>query len=306
MILLKIFTEKKEFFMIKVIASDMDGTLLGDDHRIAPETLAAVKRACDAGIRFMVATGRNFPGAMEELKGTDLICDYVVSSGAEVRNPQQEVVKSTPISIDLCEEVYNTAKEYPVSVAFFTDRYDYRIGTKKEIEEGIIQQIRLFSMDKAASEESVRKSPQYRRIAGNTKGISDIRSLETSGAPVYKIFIFAEDVDVLNDLSDKLRKNPALAVASSFIYNQEITAVAAQKGPVLKEYIESLGYTMDEVMVLGDSLNDYSMISMDFGATVAMGNAVPEIKEAAKYVTKTNNEFGVAYVIDELLKKQGK
>ena len=46
--------------MIKVIASDMDGTLLGDDHRIAPETLAAIRRACDAGIRFMVATGRNF------------------------------------------------------------------------------------------------------------------------------------------------------------------------------------------------------------------------------------------------------
>ena len=104
--------------MIKVIASDMDGTLLGDDHRIAPETLAAVRRACDAGIRFMVATGRNFPGAMEELKGTELTCDYVVSSGAEVRNPQQEVVKSTPISIELCEEVYNTAKKYPVSVAF--------------------------------------------------------------------------------------------------------------------------------------------------------------------------------------------
>ena len=129
--------------MIKVIASDMDGTLLGDDHRIAPETLAAIRRACDAGIRFMVATGRNFPGAMEELKGTELTCDYVVSSGAEVRNPQQEVVKRTPISIELCDEVYNTAKKYPVSVAFFTDRYDYRIGTKKEIEDGIIQQIRL-------------------------------------------------------------------------------------------------------------------------------------------------------------------
>lgn len=99
--------------MIKVIASDMDGTLLGDDHRIAPETLAAIRRACDAGIRFMVATGRNFPGAMEELKGTELTCDYVVSSGAEVRNPQQEVVKRTPISIELCDEVYNTAKKIP-------------------------------------------------------------------------------------------------------------------------------------------------------------------------------------------------
>ena len=246
--------------MIKVIASDMDGTLLGDDHRIAPETLAAVRRACDAGIRFMVATGRNFPGAMEELKGTELTCDYVVSSGAEVRNPQQEVVKSTPISIELCEEVYNTAKKYPVSVAFFTDRYDYRIGTKKEIEDGIIQQIRLFNMDIDTSEEIVRKSPQYRRIA----------------------------------------------VASSFIYNQEVTAVEAQKGPVLKEYIEALGYTMDEVMVLGDSLNDYSMISMDFGATVAMENAVPEIKKAAKYITKSNNEFGVAYAIDQVLEHQEK
>ena len=113
-------------------------------------------------------------------------------------------------------------------------------------------------------------------------------------------------MDQLEKLSDELRENPAIAVASSFIYNQEITAVEAQKGPVLKEYIESLGYTMDEVMVLGDSLNDYSMISMDFGATVAMGNAVPEIKNAAKYITKTNNEFGVAYAVDEVLKKQGK
>lgn len=80
----------------------------------------------------------------------------------------------------------------------------------------------------------------------------------------------------------------------------------AQKGPVLKEYIEALGYTMDEVMVLGDSLNDYSMISMDFGATVAMENAVPEIKKAAKYITKSNNEFGVAYAINQVLEHQGK
>ena len=53
--------------MIKVIASDMDGTLLGDDHKPAAETLEAVKEACESGIRFMIATGRNFPGAMNEL-----------------------------------------------------------------------------------------------------------------------------------------------------------------------------------------------------------------------------------------------
>ena len=64
--------------MIKVIASDMDGTLLCDDHRIAPDTIAAVKEACAAGIRFMVATGRGYEGAMAELDGTGIVCDYIL------------------------------------------------------------------------------------------------------------------------------------------------------------------------------------------------------------------------------------
>ena len=80
----------------------------------------------------------------------------------------------------------------------------------------------------------------------------------------------------------------------------------AQKGPVLKQYIESLGYSMEEVMVLGDSLNDYSMLSMDFGATVAMENAVPEIQKVAKYITKSNEEFGVAHAIRKVLSVQKK
>ena len=109
---------------------------------------------------------------------------------------------------------------------------------------------------------------------------------------------------MLDELKMRLEKNKDIAVASSFPTNLEITDVKAQKGPVLKEYIESLVYTMNEVMVLGDSLNDLSMIEMDFGATVAMANADPEVKSAAKYITKSNAEFGVAYAIEELLKRQ--
>ena len=122
---------------------------------------------------------------------------------------------------------------------------------------------------------------------------------------MYKIFLFSVDVEMLDQIKKELEQNDGIAVASSFETNLEITDVKAQKGPVLKEYIESLGYTMDEVMALGDSLNDYSMLSMDFGATVAMENAVPEIRRVAKYTTKSNGEFGVAYAIRELLKLQG-
>lgn len=289
--------------MIKVIASDMDGTLLGDDHRIAPETLKAVHEACDAGIRFMVATGRNFPGAMAELENTDLVCDYVVGSGAEIRDPEKNVVFSCPIDRKICRDIYEEIRAYPVSVIFCTDGYDYRIGTPEEAEESIILELQLFHMN--MSREEVLNTPLYHRIKQTTRIVSSLKELEDKNVPVYKIFLFSNDMDMLNEMNDRLQKNDQIAVASSFPTNLEITDVRAQKGPVLKSYIQSLGYTMDEVMVLGDSLNDYSMISMDFGATVAMGNAVPEIKEAAKYVTKTNNELGAAYAIRELLKRQG-
>ena len=288
--------------MIKVIASDMDGTLLGDDHKPAPETLAAVKKACDAGIRFMIATGRNFPGAMAELKDAELVCDYIVGSGAEVGNPQQEVVVTHPISIELCRAIYEEIRDYPLSVTFCTDGYDYKIGTPEEIEESLMLQMQLFFSNQPREE--LAKSETYRRIKKSTRSMSDMDELEAAGVPVYKLFLYSEDKAMLDEMNVQLQRNKDIAVASSFPTNLEITDVKAQKGPVLKEYIESLGYTMDEVMVLGDSLNDLSMISMDFGATVAMANADPEVKSAAKYITKSNTEFGVAYAIEELLKRQ--
>lgn len=289
--------------MIKVIASDMDGTLLGEDHKIAPETLSAIKEACDAGIRFMICTGRNFPGAMNELEGADLSCDYIVGSGAEVRDPRQQVVRSTAISPRLCREIYETVRKYPISVTFCTDGDDYRIGTEEEVEESLIRQIQAFHLNQCRDE--IRDTELYQRMKRNTRVISGIEELEKAGLPVYKLFLFSGDLEMLDKIRRELEKNQEIAVSSSFENNLEITDVKAQKGPVLKEYIESLGYTMDEVMALGDSLNDYSMLSMDFGATVAMENAVPEIRRVAKYTTRSNVEFGVAYAIRELLRHQG-
>ena len=289
--------------MIKVIASDMDGTLLGEDHKIAPETLSAIKEACDAGIRFMICTGRNFPGAMNELEGADLTCDYIVGSGAEVRDPRQQVVRSTAISPRLCREIYETVRKYPISVTFCTDGDDYRIGTEEEVEESLIRQIQAFHLNQCRDE--IRDTELYQRMKRNTRVISGIEELEKAGLPVYKLFLFSGDLEMLDKIRRELEKNQEIAVSSSFVNNLELTDVKAQKGPVLKEYIESLGYTMDEVMALGDSLNDYSMLSMDFGATVAMENAVPEIRRVAKYTTRSNVEFGVAYAIRELLKHQG-
>ena len=288
--------------MIRVIASDMDGTLLGDDHRIAPETLEAIKEAQEAGIRFMIATGRNFKGAMAELQDTGLVCDYVVGSGAEVRDPMQNVIETRVLSRELCRRVYKSVKKFPVSVIFCTDGYDYRVGTPEEVEESLILELQLFHEN--MTREEILKTSVYRRIKENSKVVSGLKEMEEKKIPVYKIFLFSDDTDMLEQIDKVLGENRDIAVASSFPTNLEITDVRAQKGPVLKNYIERLGYAMDEVMVFGDSLNDLSMLEMDFGATVAMENASPEVKAAAKYVTKSNNDHGVAYAIRELLKRQ--
>ena len=297
-------TVRKGYSMIKVIASDMDGTLLGDDHRIAPETIEAVKEAQEAGIRFMIATGRNFRGAIAELNDTGLVCDYVVGGGAEIRDPEQKVIETRALGADACRRVYKNVKEFPVSVIFCTDGYDYRVGTAEEVEESLILELQFFHEN--MTREEIMGTAVYHRIKENSKVVSGLEEMEEMGIPVYKIFLFSDDTDMLEQINAALAGDPGIAVASSFPTNLEITDVRAQKGPVLKDYIEGLGYTMDEVMVFGDSLNDLSMLSMDFGATVAMENASPEVKAVSKYVTRSNNEHGVAYAIRELLRRQKK
>ena len=239
---------------------------------------------------------------MAELKECGLVCDYIVSSGAEVRNPRQQVVAVHPISMELCRTIYEEIKDYPISVTFCTDGNDYKIGTPEEIEESLMLQMHLFFSD--LPREELVQTETYQRIIRSTKTVSDMDELEAAKVPIYKLFLYSEDKGMLGELKQRLEQNKEIAVASSFPTNLEITDVKAQKGPVLKEYIESLGYTMDEVMALGDSLNDLSMIEMDFDATVAMANAEPEVKDAAKYITKSNTEFGVAYAIDRLLENQ--
>lgn len=288
--------------MIKVIASDMDGTLLGDDHKIAPQTLDAIQKVQDAGMRFIIATGRNYSGAMAAIGDIDLTCDYLVGSGAEVRNPQAQILSQVDMDKKLCEDIYHTLQKYPISVIFCTDEHDYQIGTPEEIERSTMVHLKLFFLN--MSEEEIKNSEMYRNMKEKTRIVSSFQELLDANVPIYKVFLFAEDVELLGRIEKDLSENEKIAVASSFSTNLEITDVRAQKGPVLKEYIESLGYTMDEVMVFGDSMNDYSMLSMDFGATVAMENAAPEIKAVSKYVTKSNEEYGVAYAIEELLKKR--
>ena len=287
--------------MIKVIASDMDGTLLNEDHMLSERTIAAIKAAQNAGIRFMIATGRSFEQAMHAMKEVDIQCDYIVSSGAEIRNSNKEVLQSNCMDMKDCRAVYEVLAKHKVSYLFGGENADYCVGSSREREQELIDHMRTFHPN--LSEEEIRASDLFQFMMKNVKVVSGFDELEAINARIIKIFAMSNDLELLKQVDAELQKNPNIAVAASFENNIEVTDKNAQKGIALKSYIESLGYSMDEVMVFGDSMNDYSMISMDFGATIAMENGMQKIKDVAKYVTKSNAEDGVAYTIEELLKK---
>ena len=287
--------------MIKVIASDLDGTLLDVNHRINHETAEMVRKACDAGIRFMIATGRNYEGAVRALAGEEFVCDYIVSSGAELRNPQKEILFSSSMDMEKCRVIAKLLDQYHISYILCGPHREYCIGTREEMEKNMVEHIYTFQQN--IPMDQIKDTEMFKEMSERTDVVPDFESLIRKKENITKIFAFSENIEVLTKAKKDLEKVPGMAIASSFFNNLEVTEEAAQKGPVLKSYIESLGYTMDEVMVFGDSLNDYSMISMDFGATIAMENADPEIKQAAKYITKSNKENGVAFAIGELLKK---
>ena len=285
--------------MIKVIASDLDGTLLNENHMLSQRTIDAIIAAQNQGLRFMVATGRNYKQAKAALNDVPFKCDWLVSSGAEVRNPEGEAWRSSVMDLEQCKEVYQIMQKYPIAISFGAGEYDYFIGPEGTLEDQILEHI--FAFNQNTSKEELRKSERLQFFLSRAKMVSDIDTLVALKPPVTKMFAFSVRTELLNELQKELETNPNIAVASSFPTNLEITDISAQKGPVLKAYIEELGYTMDEVMVFGDSFNDYSMLSLDFGATIAMDNGHPEIKKVAKYVTKSNIEDGVAYAIEELL-----
>lgn len=287
--------------MIKVIASDMDGTLLGSNHMVSKKTEEAVIKACEKGIRFMVATGRNFVSATQVLDSTKIKCDYIVSSGAQIRDNNRKIIKTIYLPEKECKYLYDKIKNYNIVIMFCSEMENYMLGSKEQVEEGILSYIKYFY--ETSSKEELKKSMIYKQMWDKTKVFSSYEEMKEKGVPITKLFLVSENIELLNSIKKEIERNKILAVSSSFKYNLEVTDYRAQKGPVLKEYIESLGYTMDEVMVLGDSLNDMSMMEMDFGATVAMANADNKIVEAAKYKTKSNDEDGVAFVIDEIIKR---
>lgn len=282
--------------MIKVIAVDMDGTLLNKQGEVSEVTLEAIKKAQQAGMEIIIATGRGYSYAMEPLKKHSFKRRYLLMSGGEVRDENETMVRQILLDYKTSKTLYDICQNYSVPIHFWGDESDYAIGTKEQIRDGMRQAISSFT---GIPVNEVEESEIYQHMSGRIKRLDSIEELEPYD--IYKAFVFSDNADMLAHMDREFLQIPDIASASSFCTNLEITNIRAQKGLVLKEMVEEMGYSLDEVMALGDSLNDESMLSLPIGAAVAMGNAHEKLKKICPYHTKSNDEDGVAYAIDKVL-----
>ena len=280
--------------MVKCIAIDMDGTLLTSAQEITAENREAIKLAQESGVEVVIATGRAYEEAGDLLKDAGIITPMICANGAEIRTSAHEVIQTNPLSKDLAKEVAEILHSRQVYYEVYTNKGTYTLD--KTMARSLIMDIftvnghvKNMDMDeiKKAAEERLQEVNQLDSYAVLFEDDSQI---------IYKLLAFHFEPVTLNEVREKLKGNSKLAVSASGKENIEITAVEAQKGIALEEFVDARGISLQDTMAIGDNYNDLSMM-LKVGRAVAMGNADEEIQRQCHFVTATNEESGVGKAI---------
>ncbi|MGN1280260.1 MAG: sugar-phosphatase [Limosilactobacillus sp.] len=267
---------------IKLVAIDIDGTLINDQRQITPQTVAALKKATAAGVKVVLCTGRPMTGVeayLEELGVADKDDEYVISfNGGLAQSTSSNVIVNHSIAFDDYADWENYCLKQGVHSQIETRDYIYttnqNISNYTIYESGLVSMpVRYRSLDEMA-----RQQDQY--IIAKAMMVDEKAVIDKA----------------LRDLPQDLRDRFSIVRSEDFYL--EFMHPSASKGQTLKTLSDRLGIKQDEVMALGNAQNDNSMIEFA-GIGVAMGNSVPETLKIADVTVADNNHDGVAEAVNK-------
>lgn len=222
--------------MIKLIASDMDGTLLNDDHMISEENLKAIRKAQEMGRHFTIVTGRDYGAVKSYLEECNLKCECILSNGAEYRDVNGNVIESVYMNKDSVKIVFDILNDAGLCIQLMTNKGSY-VTNKESDKKAIIDRFKLFN-PKMNEEEVIEFVEKFHTERG-MKYIDDVYEILESNVEVLKIVTFDNDEKLIANLKEKLKKSTSdLAVASTFSNDIEISDIEAQKGLILAKTIK--------------------------------------------------------------------
>ncbi len=264
--------------MYKLLAIDLDGTLLKSDGTISKANVEAIGEARKKGIRVVLATGRPLNGIKRYLKELNLIGDeyVIVFNGAVTEKIKNfEVIREEGVSLKDLEEIYALSKKLHVDIHVHTTQQCItpKINKFSEFEAGL-NSIQLTEM-------------KFEELPKDTE--------------VIKMMLVGEKekIDTISKLVDEYYLNK-YTVVRSLEYYLEFLNKNANKGEALRQLAKMLNIDKEEIISIGDNENDINMIKFA-GMGVAMANAEENVKANADYITSSNNEDGVAKVIKKFI-----
>ena len=264
--------------MIRLIAFDLDGTLLNSKKEITPETFRVLELAASKGIEIVPVTGRFWEAMPASVKSLEFVNYAVTLNGAEIFDVREsKSLGRFEMPLERARTLCHTFDDLNVIYDFVADGHGFM---KRELYERL--------PDVMIGEWQVKIVRDLRTP------VDDVYSELSMKTGVQKMQIYTKDSDLRLRLLESLPVVfPKLLFTSSVPNNIEINDPSANKGSGLKFIAERLNIPMSETIAFGDGSNDIYMIR-DAGIGVAMSNAIDEIKEAADYITLSCDEDGVA------------
>ena len=276
----------------RLIAFDLDGTLLDSRKNLPEENRRAMEAAAEAGLLLVPATGRIYRGIPESLKSLPFIQYYILSNGAVVYDAKQDrILYRGDVPVELALRCY----EYLDTLPVLYDCY--------QNERGWITR----SMLEAAPPYFAYEPEIMKLLYGLRIPVDDLKqTLRERGEPLQKIqcYFLPEDEELrLRQLTEIPRRFPELVATTSVSNNIEINSINAGKGKALSALCEILGFPAAEAVAFGDGSNDAEMLRAA-GLGVAMENAMESVKAVADELTASCDEAGVGKTIWRLLAEQ--
>ena len=261
---------------IRLIAVDLDGTLLVDNHSTSPRNLEVIQRAEEQGVVVVICTGRPYSSADEVATRLGLVETPIVSyNGAVIRLPGRgETLRSLSLEPDVAGEIVADCVRQQLHLHYYLDGVMY-----------------VPRMSKWAWR-------YYRRTGVRPMPAGDLRKF--AGQRPTKLLVVDEPAKIAQMLPEAQKRYAGrVYVTSSMPQYFELLPLDATKAEALRWLADHYGLCLDQTMAIGDGLNDLPMIQMaEVG--VAMAEANEALREAADYVTTSQTE-GVAEAIERFV-----
>lgn len=270
---------------IKLVAMDLDNTLLDSDKQISKHTQEVLKEAIRQGVYIVPATGRIFKAIPDFLRNIEGVRYAVCCNGATVYDQYEDrIIYTNHLSKDVTFSLFDILEKYHCTHDIYQNGQGY-------MERRYLEHLSEYNVE-----------GHLLKLVNDTRlPVEDLRShIEKQPQGIEKISAFFDDMEQRSAAIDELEGKNIASVSSALQNNIELNQFGCDKGDGLTHLAEILGLTMDEVMACGDAGNDTMMIKAA-GIGVVMENGREELKEIADFVTKTNDEDGVAYAIEKLV-----